>query len=253
MSTDAKSGLWVESGGSGEELVLLLHGIGATAAVWRGVARELGARGLRWVAPDLRGHGRSLASGPFGFDQHAADLAALLVEEDSACVTVLGHSFGGAVGAVLASGRFGPAPARLITLGVKLQWSEDEIAGAHALAARPAKHFATRDEAMARYLKVSGLAGLVAPDAPETERGVTQDDEGWRLAMTPRVFEAVGPSMPDLLRASKSPLTITAGAEDPMVTLDAMKAVDPAALTLPGLPHNAQIVAPGRIADLVTG
>ena len=30
--------LWVEEGGAGEPTLLLLHGLGATGAVWRGLA-----------------------------------------------------------------------------------------------------------------------------------------------------------------------------------------------------------------------
>jgi pimeloyl-ACP methyl ester carboxylesterase len=246
-----RSGLWVARGGSGAEVVVLLHGLGATAAVWHGLTRVLEARGLSWIAPDLRGHGRSDSSGPFGFGNHAADIAHLLVGEDPARTRVLGHSFGGVVGALVCGGLFGPVPAGLITLGVKQDWSAEDIAGAHAMAARPAKVFETRAAAMERHAKVSGLFGLVAPDAPDLDGGIRTVEGGYALAMNPGVFTAPGPSVDAILKASRAPTQLTAGSEDPMVTLEAMRRVDPQARTLPGLPHNAHVTDPGRIAALL--
>lgn len=243
--------LYAERGGQGARLIVLLHGLGATAAVWRGVAAVLEAQGHRWIAPDFRGHGRSLAEGPYGFGIHAADLAHLLAGEDMAQVTLLGHSFGGVIGALLAGGLFGPPPARLVTLGVKQRWTAEEIAGAQAMAQRPAKVFATEAEAWDRYAKVSGLAGLVAPGAPELAGGIKAVDGGYALATAPGVYGAVGPSIEAILKAALSPLRMAAGESDPMVTLAQMQAIDPGATLLPGLPHNAQVVAPGQVAALV--
>jgi pimeloyl-ACP methyl ester carboxylesterase len=245
------SGLWAAQGGAGDDLVVLLHGLGATAGVWHGVARTLQARGRRWLAPDLRGHGRSPSAGPFGYGNHAADIAALLAGQDMARVTLLGHSFGGVVGAVLASGLFGPVPARLVALGVKTDWTAAEVAGALSMADRPARLSPTRDEAMARYLKLSGLHGLVPPDAPETAGGIRPQRDGWALAMDPRVFGAVGPAVPDLLAACRAPLRLAAGDCDPMTSPDTLRRLDPGALLLPGLPHNAHVADPATIADLV--
>lgn len=244
-------GLHVERGGTGADLVVLLHGLGATGAVWHRLARAIEARGRRWIAPDLRGHGRSPSAGPFGFGLHAADVATLLRDEDPARVTLLGHSFGGVVGALLAGGLFGPLPARLETLGVKLTWSEADLAGARAAAQRPARLFATRDDAQERYARIAGLHGLVAPEAPEMAGGVTAVEGGYALAMNPGVFSAADASVPDLLRRVRVPLRMAAGAEDPMVTLAEMTAIDPAARLLPGQPHNAQITAPEAVLALL--
>lgn len=246
-----RSGLWAAEGGAGDALVVLLHGLGATAAVWHGLVPSLEARGCRWLAPDLRGHGRSPSGGPFGYGNHAADIAALLAEQDMERVTVLGHSFGGVVGATLASGLFGPVPARVIALGVKTDWTEDEVTGAQALATRPVRAFATEDEAQARYLKLSGLHGLVTPEAPEAEAGIRQQAEGWAPAMDPRVFSAVGPDIPALLAACRAPLQLVAGTEDPMANPETMRRIDPAARLLPGLPHNAHVADPGAVVALL--
>lgn len=243
--------LHVEGGGQGADLVVLLHGLGATGAVWRGVAERIAASGRRWLAPDLRGHGRTGGPGPFGYGMQAADLAALLAPEDPARVTLLGHSFGGVVAALAATGLFGPVPARVIALGVKTDWSESDVAGAQALAARPGKTFATRAEAMDRYLKVSGLSGLIDPDAPEAEGGIRAQGEGWALAMDPGVYAAVGPDVPAILSACRAPLRLAAGACDPMATPATMRRIDPDAVLLPGLPHNAHVADPGAVAALL--
>jgi pimeloyl-ACP methyl ester carboxylesterase len=241
----------VEQGGTGDRLAVLLHGLGATAAVWRGVAAALQARGWRWIAPDLRGHGRSPSAGPFGYGMHAADVAGLLAAEDMDRVAVLGHSFGGVVACLLGSGLFGPLPARIVALGVKTDWTEAEVAGAAAMATRPGKTFATRAEAMDRYLKVSGLAGLVPPDAPETEGGIFETPQGWALAMDPRAYAAVGPDIPALMAACRAPLDLAAGADDPMASPATMRRLDPRAVLLPGLPHNAHVADPAAAAALL--
>lgn len=236
-----------------DRVALLLHGLGATGAVWDGVARVLAARGWRCLTPDLRGHGAAQHPGPYGYGNHAADLADRLAGQDMAQVTVLGHSFGGVVGAVLAGGLFGPPPARLIALGVKTDWNDAEVAGARALSAKPRAVFATRAEAQARYLKVSGLTGLVGPDAPEAQGGIVETAGGWALAMDPRAFGAVGPDIPAILAAVRCPLRLAAGADDPMASPATMRRLDPGAVLLPGLSHNAHVADPGAVAALLDG
>lgn len=244
-------GQYVETGGQGERLAVLIHGLGATGAVWRGVAARLAAQGWRWIAPDLRGHGRSPLDGPFGFDDHAADIARLIAAEDPAQVHVLGHSFGGVVGATLASGRHGPLPARLVTLAVKTDWSPEDIAGMRAQAARPVRVFATQAEAQERYMKVSGLHGLVPADAPEARAGIRAVPGGWALAMVPAVGDVGDTDVPTTFRAVRCPLRMAAGTADAMASPATMRALDPGAVFLPGLPHNAHVADPGTVAALL--
>lgn len=252
---ETPSGLWVERGGSGDELVVLLHGLGATGAVWRGLIPLIEARGLRWIAPDLRGHGASGSVGPFGMGNHAADVAALLAGEDPARVTVLGHSFGGVVGAVMAGGLFGRPPARLIALGVKTDWAPEDIAGAQALAAKPTRVFDTWDAAQERFLKVSGLFGLVDADSPLAARGVHETAEGFTLAMDPGVYTAVslpkGHAVVDLLAQVQCPMRLAAGGADTMITPQTLQRLDPGAVFLPNLPHNAHVADPAAVAALL--
>ena len=84
--------------------VLLVHGITASHRSWQVVADQL--PGVRLVAPDLRGRGRShpesVPGGPTGMSAHADDLAAVLDHLGIDRTLVVGHSMGAFVGLVLA-------------------------------------------------------------------------------------------------------------------------------------------------------
>lgn len=96
------AGMWEPSGGAADApTVLAVHGITATHRAWGWVAPAL--PGVRVVAPDLRGRGRSNAlPGPYGMARHADDVAALAGHLGLGDVVVAGHSMGGFVAVVLA-------------------------------------------------------------------------------------------------------------------------------------------------------
>ena len=242
--------LHADAGGDGDDLLLLIHGLGTTAAVWQPMLAGAAAhwRG-RWLAPDLRGHGASPAGASYAPGQLASDVADLLAERarDARSLTILGHSLGGVVGLALASGWFGPVPARVFGLGIKVAWAADELARLADLASKPAKSFANEDEAAARYLKVSGLDGVVAPGSPVLARGVTSADGGWKLAADPRANGVGAPPMAALLAAARCPVHLARGEGDALVTTDALRALDPAAEVIAGVGHNAMVEAPERV------
>ena len=75
--------------------VLLVHGIALSAGVWSGQLRRLPRRGLRVLAMDLRGHGRSgVGTGGLAFDRVAADIAEVAEALGLSDVVVVGHSMG---------------------------------------------------------------------------------------------------------------------------------------------------------------
>ena len=81
--------------------VLALHGITASSMAWPGVAAAL-PDDVALVAPDLRGRGHSRdLPGPWGLDQHVADVAAIAGSLDGDLV-LAGHSMGAYI-AVLAA------------------------------------------------------------------------------------------------------------------------------------------------------
>jgi len=241
------STLFAERGGSGEKLLVLLHGLGATAAVWHPLQKILESewRG-RWTAPDFRGHGRSVKEGPYSFEQHARDVGALIAGERANEVFVLGHSFGGVIAALVGSGDFGVTPRETLAFGVKIRWSEDEKNKALELAKRPAKTFPSREEAIERFLKMAGLAGLVEPSSADAQTGIVSASEGWRLAQEPGTFSVVEHSVPDALRRAKG-LRLAAGANDPMVTLADMQEIDEHARLFEGAGHNVHVEAPEQV------
>jgi pimeloyl-ACP methyl ester carboxylesterase len=222
--------------------VVLLHGLGATADVWDGLAEVLPGP---WVAPDLPGHGGSAPLPAYTFAA-VADAVANLV--DPAGTVVLGHSFGGVIGLHLAAR---PGVRAVIGLGIKVAWAPDELARAAVLASREPSRFATRAEAVARHLRVSGLDGLVAPDSPAADAGVVEEGGSWRPVLDPRVFGVGDPQVGTLLAAAPVPVLLARGEHDAMVSAEQLRALDPDAVDLPGLGHNAHVEGPAAIADLL--
>jgi pimeloyl-ACP methyl ester carboxylesterase len=248
-STNAR-GIWSARGGNGERTALLLHGLAANASVWGRLIPAIEAAAFRWIAPDFRGHGNSVQAGPYGFGNHAADIADLIADEDLSTMMVLGHSFGGVIGALLGAGLFGPLPARIVAFGAKVDWSDDELDKAKAMASRNSKVFSTWEEAATQYLKLSGLLGIVDPTASETAHGVYKREGGFSAAVDPRVFSAVGPSIDTIFRQVKVPLRLGAGTNDPMTSLDIMRRYDKSAVELVGLGHNGHVESVEKLLEL---
>jgi pimeloyl-ACP methyl ester carboxylesterase len=234
-----------DRGGDGDPLLVLLHGLGATRDVWRPMLAANRWRG-RWIAPDLRGHGASAHAGNYSLGCHAADVAELVAGSWRESV-VLGHSMGGAVGLALASGWFGVAPSRVFGLGIKVTWNTDELAGLEKMATTPPRVFASKDEAVARFAKVSGLG------AHATERGVAQAGGGWRLAADPVTARVGPPPMQALLASSVCPIHLARGENDAMVSHAQLKEFDRGAVDIAGAGHNAMIDAPGAVWDWLLG
>lgn len=238
-----------DGGGNGERLLVLLHGLGATRHVWRPMLQSAQQYwDGTWIASDLRGHGESSHAKNYSLGCHAADIAELIGESGQwGEIAILGHSMGGAVGLALASGWFGITPARVFGLGIKVAWNDEELAGMRKLAASPARVFESEGQAVARYLKVSGLNGLVAPDSAEAKAGVTPEDKGWRLACDPATASVGPPPMQALIATAQCRIRLARGETDGLVTLDQLRQYDPHAENIAGAGHNAMMEKPQAV------
>ncbi len=244
------AGLRVRRGGAGEPLLLLLHGLGATGDVWAGWRPVLERRWPgRWLAPDLPGHGGSPPLPEYTFGA-LADAVAGVVEPGTRTV-VVGHSLGGVVGLALA-GAGGPVSvAAVVGLGIKVAWTGEDLERAGALARRPPQWFASRDEAAARHLRVSGLAGLLAADDPAVASGLREEHGRWRLALDPGAFAVGAPDMAQLVARSRATVVLARGERDPMNTDDQLGRFGTPAVTLAGLGHNAHVENPEQCWTLL--
>jgi len=242
--------IWYENGGAGNRTVLLLHGLGATAAVWRGVQRALEARGaMRWLAADLSGHGGSEWRPFYSVGQLAAELAELISETRE--LFVVGHSLGAYVGLALASGWFGIEVRGVLGIGPKIAWPPGDVQAARDLAARPIRWYATAEEAWARYRRVSGLGADIAPSEESLARGALQAEQGWRLAQDPRSFAVAGAPFGSLARSATARVLLARGERDYMVSLEELRMHGSRACDIPGAGHNAHIEDPRAVTALL--
>jgi len=116
-------------GGEGD-LVLLVHGLGGSAANWVELVASASGR-YRVIVPDLPGHGGSgRAQAGAGMTHFADVVAGLLEHEATGPVLVAGHSFGGLVALRLAQrrpdlvrGLLLAAPAGIATGTRVVQWA----------------------------------------------------------------------------------------------------------------------------------
>lgn len=241
--------LYARRGGDPDRPALvLLHGLGATSAVWSGLIDRLGSE-WAWLAPDLPGHGMSSALSGYSIDGLAAAVAETLDRTRPA--VVLGHSLGGAVGLALAGGSFGVTVRAVGGLGIKVRWSEADLARSSALAGKPNRVFSDRSEAVDRALKVAGLTGLVEPESGTADAGVVEVDGGWTLRFDPVAFGVGAPDMRALLAAARAEVTLAAGENDPMSPVEHLEELPAEVIILPGLGHNAHVEAPAALTPLL--
>jgi pimeloyl-ACP methyl ester carboxylesterase len=229
---------------------LLLHGLGASAAVWNGVRRAVERRALgESLAPDLSGHGASAWQREYSVGGHAAEVAALVRGKHE--VFVIGHSLGAYIGLALASRWFGVEVAGVLGVGPKITWSEADLKGSRELAERPVRWYATAEEAAARYRRVSGLEVAIAPGAEWVARGVVQGEEGWRLAQDPRTFGVAGAPFDSLTKSARARVILARGERDGMVSTAELRAHASEVVEIAGSGHNVQVEQPDATVDLL--
>jgi len=94
VETDDGASLFYNDWGTGKP-VLFTHAWGLNADIWEYQLSELADQGLRCVAYDRRGHGRSTDPGRgYDYDRLADDLATIIDRLDLKDVTLVGFSMG---------------------------------------------------------------------------------------------------------------------------------------------------------------
>jgi pimeloyl-ACP methyl ester carboxylesterase len=239
-----------KAGGEGPQLLLLLHGLGATAEVWDGWGDLLAHTWPgRWLAPDLPGHGSSPPLRRYSFGAMAAAVSEILPPSDR--LVVVGHSLGGVVALALSSGWFGPRVDQVVGVGIKVAWTAQELARAASLASRPVDWFASQAEAADRHLRVSGLAGLREADDPMVVAGLREQHGRWRLSLDPAAFGVGAPDLSGLLTATRAAVVLARGEHDPLVSDDQLAELSAEGVVLRGLGHNAHVEDPRAVASLL--
>jgi pimeloyl-ACP methyl ester carboxylesterase len=242
--------LWHEEHGNGVPTLLLLHGLGATGEVWRGVCELASAWPGPRVLVDLPGHGRSERLSAYSYDAHARQLQALLGGRPGP-VVVAGHSMGGYVGILLAGERYGIDVAAVVGLGIKVRWSDEEVEALRRRAGEPVRWFETREEAAVRYLRSVGLAGVVEPTGPVVSSGILEVEGRWRLAFDPAANQVGPPDMERSLSEARAKVTLARGSGDPMVSAEDVAPLPVDTQELPGLGHNAHVEDPATVWRLI--
>lgn len=234
----------VERGGDHGPTVLLLHGSGASGAVWAPVLDRL--HGRRWITADLPGHGRSEWLPSYHHRDYAAAVGTAV--GPAQIDLVVGHSLGALVALTLADGTHGVRVGAVTAIAMKVSWTPEELA---RRTVRPQRTFVDRDDALRRFAKVSGIPA----DLPGLASGIRQTPGGYQLAADPRLA-ADPPATPDELAAVMSrvtvPVRLVCGDADPGIDPADMAAVLGRAVeVIPGAGHNPHIDDPARVADLI--
>jgi pimeloyl-ACP methyl ester carboxylesterase len=89
---------------SSSRRILLVHGLGSSAALMWRLGDALAEAGWHAVAVDLRGHGDAPRARDYSVGAYAADLAAVFPDDGGPWDAVVGHSLGGAASTVAAAG-----------------------------------------------------------------------------------------------------------------------------------------------------
>lgn len=233
----------IERGGETGPTVLLLHGSGATAAVWAPVLREIG--NLRWIVVDLPGHGRSEWLPAYHHHDYAAAIGAAVETEVD---LVAGHSLGALIALTLADGTHGVHAHAVTAIAMKVRWTPEELS---RRVSRPHRTFPDREDALRRFAKASGLP----EDSPDLATGIRQTPDGYQLAADPRLtadLPATQEELAAVMSRVTAPVRLVCGDADPGIEAADMAAVLGREVEIiPGAGHNPHLDDPARIADLI--
>jgi pimeloyl-ACP methyl ester carboxylesterase len=201
------SALYCAVYGSGVPL-LLIHGLGASGAIFQPLIPALAAR-YQVIVPDLRGHGQSRRlPGPDSADRLAADVENLLDMLGVASCYALGYASGGAVAQQLAR-----RPTRLRGLALVCAYARSAATIREQIESR------LRPK-LFQLLGAGGMGALAARRAPASDAAFVRDtiatNDGRRIAPIARSLLAFD-SRP-WLHEVNCPALVVGGAADATTT-----------------------------------
>jgi 3-oxoadipate enol-lactonase len=229
-------------------VLVFLHPVNLTGECWVGVATQL--RDFLCVLIDSRGHGRSHMNGPFGIDDYAADVRAVIEALELRAVHLAGASLGGSIACAVAAAL--PDVVRsLAALGASLEPADAD--SLEALAEWRAAGVTA--ELFDSFLEQEVRHGLPPAVATEARRQVGLDARDGDLikSITWNAFAE------DARRYAKSvqchALILTGQHDDscpPAAGARMAAALGAPFEILPGLGHLAMMQAPSLVADRLT-
>jgi pimeloyl-ACP methyl ester carboxylesterase len=207
-------------GPAGASVVLLVHGLFATADLNWSLAIPALATQFKVVAPDLRGHGRGLPTARFSGAECADDLAAIVRALDLDRVIVVGYSLGGLV-AQLFVRRHPELVAGLVLCATACSFEVPTERGAVRFLEQAVRR-------VPEGLRRAAMLALLKPKSADCARGRWLMNEVRRhdtLAFLDATSEAARFDSASWLGASKCPAAVIVTSDDRVVPADAQKAL----------------------------
>jgi pimeloyl-ACP methyl ester carboxylesterase len=249
---------YLEWGAANAPPVVCVHGYTSSADAFNAVARHFQHR-LRFIAPDVRGHGLSDWSpdGAYGYLDQMSDIAELVNRLELEKFALIGTSMGGVIAMAYAGAHARRLKSLVINdVGPDIEQGSTRIT--NTVGARPAS-FASLDEAIAYRASASPItAARLAEDQRELALGVLKEtaDGRWVWKMDPAYIQQRvkfgAPQRPDLwpaLRALPCPTQLIWGTtSDVLGETQARRMVEtlPHAelVEVPGIGHAPTLVEP---------
>lgn len=250
--------LHYEIRGTEGPVVVLVHGLLGSSRNWRFVSEWL-ARHYRVVMPDMRNHGESPHTGPFGIADLAADLGALLEKVAPAGAYLVGHSLGGKASMRVACERPGLVR-RLVIADISSESTPRRWDGYFRAMQGLDLAFVRHRSDAENWLESQGVSDWGMRKFLTSN--LVQEGRAWRWRIG---LEALSKSAESITSAALAPemryegpaLLVRGGKSDfaPVDEIPAMKVHFPNLLveTIPESGHNLHIEAPMKFLDSVRG
>jgi pimeloyl-ACP methyl ester carboxylesterase len=147
----------------------------------------------------------------------------------------------------LGSGWFGIDVELVVALSVKVKWTNDEIQKGKVIGQNPIRWMATREEALDRYLRVSGLKGQKADMTRSANAGIVEEDGQFRVAADPKTFGCASLGVTSLLNQTRCPVVLVTGRNDPIAPPADFEAEGLPVSVLEGAGHQLHIEASAQV------